>query len=147
VYLYQTEGEKMGRILMAMLVLVLVAACTPAGPEMKERKINSFESCAAAGNPVMESYPRQCNADGNVFVEEGATIQPEISLEEARLIAQTSECTAEGSLTDEASYNENSMTWWLGLDLEKQGCNPACVVDVKTLTAEINWRCTGLITE
>jgi len=32
--------------------------------------IQSFEECAAAGNPVMESYPRQCRtADGKHFVE------------------------------------------------------------------------------
>jgi len=32
--------------------------------------IDSFEDCAAAGNPVMESYPRQCRtADGKHFVE------------------------------------------------------------------------------
>ena len=33
--------------------------------------IDSFEECAAAGYPVMESYPRQCrDAEGNLFVEE-----------------------------------------------------------------------------
>ncbi len=32
--------------------------------------IQSFEDCAAAGNPVMESYPRQCMAGGKTFVEE-----------------------------------------------------------------------------
>ena len=33
--------------------------------------INSFEDCVAAGNPVMESYPRQCRTeDGKHFVEE-----------------------------------------------------------------------------
>lgn len=33
--------------------------------------VDSFESCAAAGNPVMESHPRQCrSADGTLFVEE-----------------------------------------------------------------------------
>lgn len=32
--------------------------------------IKSFEECAAAGNPVMESYPRQCaTKDGRNFVE------------------------------------------------------------------------------
>ncbi len=32
--------------------------------------INSFEFCVAAGNPVMESYPRQCRSvHGNHFVE------------------------------------------------------------------------------
>ena len=35
-----------------------------------EATIESFEECAAAGNPVMESYPRQCRtSDGTNFVE------------------------------------------------------------------------------
>lgn len=31
--------------------------------------ITNFDECAAAGNPVMESYPRQCRADGKNFIE------------------------------------------------------------------------------
>lgn len=31
--------------------------------------INSFEDCARAGYPVMESYPRQCQTGGRNFVE------------------------------------------------------------------------------
>ena len=35
-----------------------------------EANIESFEECAAAGNPVMESYPRQCRTeDGKHFTE------------------------------------------------------------------------------
>jgi hypothetical protein len=30
--------------------------------------INSFEECVAAGNPVMESYPEQCAANGQNFI-------------------------------------------------------------------------------
>ncbi len=38
--------------------------------------INSFKDCAAAGNAVMESYPRQCRAkDGRRFVEQ-ITVPP-----------------------------------------------------------------------
>jgi len=34
-------------------------------------KITNFEECSAAGNPVMESYPRQCRASsGQTFVED-----------------------------------------------------------------------------
>ena len=34
-------------------------------------QINSFEQCIAAGNPAMESHPRQCRTvDGNHFVEQ-----------------------------------------------------------------------------
>ncbi|HJJ23206.1 MAG TPA: hypothetical protein OQH54_05790 [Nitrosopumilus sp.] len=33
--------------------------------------ISNFEECIAAGNPAMESYPRQCRtSDGQHFVEE-----------------------------------------------------------------------------
>lgn len=36
-----------------------------------ESNIESFEECIAAGNPAMESYPRQCRtSDGKHFVEE-----------------------------------------------------------------------------
>jgi len=36
-----------------------------------DSEISTFEECAAAGNPVQESYPRQCRtADGKLFVEE-----------------------------------------------------------------------------
>jgi len=34
------------------------------------KKISNFEECAAAGFPVMESYPRQCrDSEGTLFVE------------------------------------------------------------------------------
>ena len=35
-----------------------------------DASVNSFEECIAAGNPAMESYPRQCRtSDGKHFVE------------------------------------------------------------------------------
>ncbi|RDJ31606.1 MAG: hypothetical protein DWQ18_06045 [Crenarchaeota archaeon] len=41
------------------------------GWTLVESAIDSFEECTAAGNPVMESYPRQCRTDdGQTFVEE-----------------------------------------------------------------------------
>jgi uncharacterized protein len=75
------------------------------------------------------------------------TPKPPMSLEEARRIASTGECAQTGQLKDQAVYNENTGTWWIDLAAEKPGCNPACVVDVKTKTAEVNWRCTGLKVE
>lgn len=33
-------------------------------------KITNFDECAAAGNPIMESYPRQCRAGDQTFVED-----------------------------------------------------------------------------
>jgi hypothetical protein len=39
-------------------------------PNLPAKIITNFEECAAAGYPVMESYPRQCRANGQIFVEE-----------------------------------------------------------------------------
>jgi hypothetical protein len=76
---------------------------------------------------------------GCVQEEEG------MMLGEARLIAQKSDCMKIGNLTNKSSYNNYTKTWWLDLDTVKPGCNPACVVNEKNKSAEVNWRCTGLI--
>lgn len=52
------------KIYLLGLLVVFLVACSPQIP------ITSFEECVAAGNPVMESYPRQCQANGKLFVEE-----------------------------------------------------------------------------
>ena len=52
----------MKKLLLIMLAPLLLIAC-------EQADITSFEECVAAGNPVMESYPRQCSADGQTFVE------------------------------------------------------------------------------
>ena len=64
---------------------------------------------------------------------------------EARAIAETS-CIKDNETLFEGSYNEITKTWWFDANLDRtpDGCNPACVVDEETKTAEINWRCTGL---
>jgi hypothetical protein len=70
-----------------------------------------------------------------------------LTLEEARAIAENSTCVQEGTLTDTYVYNEYTRTWWIDLDpfVTQEGCNPACVVYEDTRTADINWRCTGLL--
>ncbi len=38
--------------------------------------VTSFEECVEAGFPVMESHPRQCRANGELFVEEIPEVTP-----------------------------------------------------------------------
>ncbi len=40
------------------------------GEKEEAPKITNFEECAAAGNPIMESYPRQCRAGNQTFTED-----------------------------------------------------------------------------
>lgn len=55
------------------LILPLAMAVLATGfflfNRQKPAPISSFEECAAAGNPVMESYPRRCIANGKSFTE------------------------------------------------------------------------------
>lgn len=60
--------------------------------------------------------------------------------------ASTSACLKEGALLTQHFCNEGGY-WWIDFKptTAHKGCNPACVVDIVNKTAEINWRCTGLI--
>lgn len=64
----------------------------------------------------------------------------------ARSIAERT-CIKGGGALSAGMYNENTKTWWFDANLNstRRGCNPACVVNDQTGTAEINWRCTGLM--
>lgn len=70
-----------------------------------------------------------------------------MELKEALSIASSSECTQNRTLTDRHSCNAGTGTWWIDININKTGCNPACVVNIDNKTAEINWRCTGLLAE
>ena len=69
----------------------------------------------------------------------------QMDYEEAKQIALASDCVKDGTLKETHFCNENTGTWWIDLDITKEGCNPACVIDVISKKAEINWRCTGLL--
>ena len=51
---------------LALISLILIACLT----FYNEPSISTFQECANAGYPVAESYPRQCRANGQTFVEE-----------------------------------------------------------------------------
>jgi hypothetical protein len=74
-----------------------------------------------------------------------ATPAPKLSEADARRIAEQSDCAKQGAIKETEGYNPNSDTWWFRLDAAKGGCYPACVVSAASKTAEINWRCTGLM--
>jgi hypothetical protein len=88
-------NKKIIVLIALVLPIVLVSGCVNTG-------INSFEDCANAGYPVMESYPRQCRTpDGRTFVE---VISHECTEEEK----QAEACTLEylpvcGFKSDESS--------------------------------------------
>jgi hypothetical protein len=98
-----------------------------------------FSGCAST-----EAQPSNSDEVQGEYCSAGDT-GAKLSHQEAMEIAQDSECLEQGQLEETRFCNEDTGTWWIDLDIEKPGCNPACVVDVSDGTAEINWRCTGVI--
>lgn len=66
---------------------------------------------------------------------------------DALRIAQNSACAKEGTIKTNNMCNDFTGTIWFDFEPRepKEGCNPACVVNIESRQAEINWRCTGLI--
>jgi len=53
--------------ILILLLVVILALYLSNGFSVNE--VNDFEDCVDAGNPVMESYPRQCRHNGVNYVE------------------------------------------------------------------------------
>lgn len=60
-----------------ILVLILISAVLALISWMvfrirnQQPEINDFDSCVAAGNPILETYPEQCTYNGQSFFREG----------------------------------------------------------------------------
>lgn len=69
-----------------------------------------------------------------------------MSLEERAFEAAAhSSCLDYGNLTNVSYLNTGTNTYWIDMDTVREGCSPACVVHLDNMSAEVNWRCTGLI--
>lgn len=66
--------KTIGLLILAGILGIIAMIIYNTAPRMAPAQapvITTFEECAAAGNAVMESYPRQCNTpDGRHFVED-----------------------------------------------------------------------------
>jgi len=122
-------------IIFLILISFLVTACKekPIGGETDEH------GCLPAAGYTWCESKQKCL---RTWEEECS-----LTIEQAIEIAQNSECAEQGILTNNYFYNDATKTWWIDLELEKPGCAPACVIKEETKTAEINWRCTGVIVD
>ena len=98
-------------------------------------------------NLIIEDCKTEEEEDDDEFCTKKSSGK-KLSLTEAKQIASDSNCAKEGPLKEDTYMcNEVTGTWWVDIDLDKEGCSPACVVNVETKKAEINWRCTGAVPE
>lgn len=133
--------------ILAILALVLLKVAPRINP-IPQQIVTTFEECAAAGNPVMESYPRQCRSeDGRLFVEEipngptsgddgiqsngcavaGCSGQLCVSADEASTIVTTCEYRSEYSCYANAScepQTDGKCGWTQTAELQQCLANP-----------------------
>lgn len=112
-------------------IMVLVSGCIKSNTNNQNQ--NNQNNLLSNTNGV-----EVCTAEGGA----------QLTVEEALAIANDSVCVQEGAVKSDCSCNETTGTCWLDMEVEgHEGCNPACVVNLETKEAEVNWRCTGLIPE
>jgi len=74
------ENRKLfyGFLVVFLITVILVSSCTQKDDTtIITQEINSFDDCAKAGYPILESYPRQCKIpDGGSFIEDLRSVQP-----------------------------------------------------------------------
>jgi len=121
----------MSRLIFVLGIVALFAGCVQegvVGGDVDEHgcKPSAGYSWCEAKQKCLRTWEEPCTA------------------EDAMLIANKSNCTEVGNLTDSIMYNNYTKTWWIDLDAVKEGCAPACVVHDNG-SAEVNWRCTGLV--
>jgi hypothetical protein len=67
---YSFSKREIGFILIiALLLMASGVFAWSVSRRTKLASITSFEECVAAGNPVMETFPEQCAADGNIYTK------------------------------------------------------------------------------
>lgn len=72
----QKPRSKRSLFIFLGIILVLIAGGAVAYYWSTQKKMSarSYAECVAAGNPVMDSYPNQCQANGKTFIDPSVTI-------------------------------------------------------------------------
>ena len=105
------------------------------------KEVFTFHALKPGVTEAYFSYTRHDEVIVNFTI--GVSPDETMALDEALDIAQRSVCVEVGTLSENATLNDWTGTWWIDLNADKDGCAPACVVDIADQTAEVNWRCTG----
>lgn len=61
-------------------LFILILSIFSSRENIPDFSISTFEECVAAGNPVQESYPRGCNANGRHFTEDIGNVNEKYDL-------------------------------------------------------------------
>ncbi|MCX6740308.1 MAG: hypothetical protein NTZ49_03710 [Candidatus Parcubacteria bacterium] len=148
-------------VIVAILIAFVVIARfrAPEGPQSNSNAavITDFKSCAAAGNPVMESYPRQCRANGQTFTEVlvpvGSSCNQSADCQLPMDYAARSNCPYRAFCYNQKcvvgcpSWEEKTNTWEVKCQADKD-CNCATWNEQKNYTcACVDGQCASIVAD
>jgi len=136
------KNKKYGILSLFVLISVVFSGCVQPVVEDKEEYCGGMSLTEAKQIAIASECGDRLIIDclcPEGYVLEGDSCNPECYYSEPKCLQPSISC--------EKIYicNEDTGTYWIDLDIEKEGCNPACVINVETKEAEINWRCTGVL--
>jgi hypothetical protein len=70
-----------------------------------------------------------------------------MTIYDAQHAFDSSQCGLEGSAKDNHACDETAGTWIIGIQTFRKNCDPACVINVVTKKAAIDWRCASTTKE
>ncbi len=106
-----------------------------------QNKISSFEDCLAAGNPVMESYPRQCKAGDKTFTEDIGNELEKIDLIQVSNPRPNQTITSPLTITGQARG-----TWFFEASFPIELLNKEGEILAQTIaTAQSDWMTTNFV--
>jgi hypothetical protein len=87
------------------ILLIFISACT-----LQETEVTSYETCVAAGNPVMETYPPQCEHDGINYVYAISDFDSCIAEGHPAMESYPRQCNdGENTYTEDISWKEDGI--------------------------------------
>src|SRR5687768_5736356 len=68
--MYSGNRKIISSVLFGIIAVATLLAWAAFAASDKAAVLDNFEECVAAGNPVMESYPRRCRSANKTFTED-----------------------------------------------------------------------------
>lgn len=143
------KSKKQAYIPLLIVLLLAVAVAFVALISNKNDGVTNFNSCVEKGYPVLESFPRQCNVNGRIYIEkitedliggqrdENGCLTPAGYSYNETIGACVREFELQGVLREPLKIAVDSLGKQYGLTIEKvyslSRCQSCFVVDVDIL--------------
>jgi hypothetical protein len=143
--IYQTFGNACSACASMKTVAYIPGECAEEPEDIcydREGNYLSLDEAAdiARNSECGDNLKLECSCDEG-FVKNGDACDPICGMSEPPCMVPSFQCE------NPVICNSYTGTYFIRLDMDKPGCSPTCAVSIATRKAEINWMCTGEMSE